>query len=263
MKIGKENNNNITDENVSKIIRKDENVAGSIDVNTSSPVPFWSDDPNVLFHKNYLFEFFPTNTMQYNQKLNAISRTIILITIFSFSYTRNLRILIASIITLFVIFYLHRYQTRLLKKRGEGFDDPILNDLFSGPQHIPPIDVFDSPTPDNPFSNVLVSDYSHNPNKKPAPPIYTKDAYEKTLENTKKMIQETNPNHPDITKKLFRSIYDNFQFEESLRPFSSTANSVIPNDQGAFMDFCYGSMVSAKEGNMFALTRNLSRHTNN
>ena len=48
-----------------------------------------------------------------------------------------------------------------------------------------------------------------------------------------------------------------------MRPFYSTANTTIPNDQGAFADFCYGSMVSCKEGNPFACTKQMaSRHTN-
>ena len=36
-------------------------------------------------------------------------------------------------------------------------------------------DVFDEPTSSNPFSNVLVSDYELNPEKKTAPPINHED----------------------------------------------------------------------------------------
>ena len=62
--------------------------------------------------------------------------------------------------------------------------------------------------------------------------------------------------------KLFKDLGDQYIFEQSLRPFNSTSSTTIPNDQGAFADFCYGSMVSCKEGNMFACARNLARHTN-
>jgi hypothetical protein len=51
-------------------------------------------------------------------------------------------------------------------------------------------------------------------------------------------------------------------FEQSLMPFNSNPNTTIPNDQQAFAEFCYGSMISCKEGNQFACARNLSRHTN-
>ena len=35
-------------------------------------VPFWSVNPNVLFQHEYMLEFFPVETMTYEQKLNAI-----------------------------------------------------------------------------------------------------------------------------------------------------------------------------------------------
>ena len=44
-------------------------------------IPFWSNDPTVLFNKDYIFELWPTTNMCYEQKLNAITRLIILIKI--------------------------------------------------------------------------------------------------------------------------------------------------------------------------------------
>ena len=39
-------------------------------------IPFWLNDPNVLFQQQYIFEFYPTEYMTYEQKLNTItSRT--------------------------------------------------------------------------------------------------------------------------------------------------------------------------------------------
>ena len=73
---------------------------------------------------------------------------------------------------------------------------------------------------------------------------------------------DLNPSQPDLADKLFRDLGEQYVFEQSLRPFYSTASSTIPNDQQAFAEFCYGSMVSCKEGNPFACARNLTRHTN-
>ena len=36
------------------------------------------------------------------------------------------------------------------------------------------------------------------------------------------MVQEANPDHPDIADKLFNDMGSNFEFEQSLRPFHST-----------------------------------------
>ena len=74
------------------------------------------------------------------------------------------------------------------------------------------------------------------------------------------MVDELHPEEPQISKKLYQSLDDNLTLEQSLRPFYSNPSTTIPNDQGSFADFCYGSMVSCKEGNPFACARNLVRH---
>ena len=112
----------------------------------------------------------------------------------------------------------------------------------------------------DPLSNVLISDYDYNPNKKPAQPSYTKEGKNSILEETKKTIQLLNEGHPDIEKKLFQDVTDNLELEQSMRQFYSTANTTIPNDQDSFVQFCYGDMISNKEGNQFAAVRNNPRH---
>ena len=82
------------------------------------------------------------------------------------------------------------------------------------------------------------------------------------LIQAKELVKNANPDQPDIADKLFKDLGEQLMFEQSLRPFHSTPNTTIPNDQGAFAEFCYGSMVSCKEGNSFACARNLPRYTN-
>ena len=81
-------------------------------------------------------------------------------------------------------------------------------------------------------------------------------------EEAKQLVVKSNPNQPDIADKLFKDLGEQYVFEQSLRPFHSNPSTTIPNDQQAFAEFCYGSMVSCKEGNPFACARNLTRHTN-
>ena len=112
------------------------------------------------------------------------------------------------------------------------------------------------------MSNVLITDYDYNPNKKPAPPSYNTNVNADILNKAKQLVSDLHPDQPNISDKLFKDLGEQFAFEQSLQPFYSTANTMIPNDQTSFADFCYGSMVSCKEGNLFACARNLSRHTN-
>ena len=67
---------------------------------TKTKIPFWSENPNIILQSNYLLEFFPTETMTYEQKLNAISRLVLLITLIGFIITKNIRIIVISVITL-------------------------------------------------------------------------------------------------------------------------------------------------------------------
>ena len=234
-------------------------------------IPFWSNDPNILFKSEYMFEFFPVDSMTYEQKLNAITRTVIVLSIIGFAFSRHIRTFIICGITIFAIYLLYYYHEQELYRKNmkkpslENFDtmaDPGID--YLNQKNIVPIsgNVFCEPTPENPFSNVLNSDIEYNPNKKPAPPAFNESVNATILQTAKQLVSNANPDQPDIADKLFRDLGDQLVFEQSLRQFTSNPSTTIPNDQGAFADFCYGSMVSCKEGNNFACARNLSRYQN-
>lgn len=220
-------------------------------------VSFWSENPNIILNTNYLFEFFPTETMSYTQKLNAISRFVLVLAIIGFILTKSVRLLIVTGITLFGIYLIYGHHTKSVRddKDLEGFGNLALDTLNDMNIPISP-NVFDKPSPENPFSNVLMNDYDYNPHKKPAPPIDKPEISDNILSDAKSMVQKLNPGQPNIADKLFRDLGEQFVFEQSMRPFYSTASTTIPNDQAGFADFCYGSMISCKEGNLFACARN-------
>jgi hypothetical protein len=167
-------------------------------------------------------------------------------------------------LTLGVIYLLHYYrQKECDKKLGkkEGFDNPALA-VIEKEGAMDRAGTFDSPSDTNPFSNVLIPDYDFNPYKKPAPPAFNAQTNRTILEQAKQLVMDQNPGQPDIAKKLFTDLGEQFVFEQSLQPFYSNPSTTIPNDQAGFADFCYGSMVSCKEGNLFACARNLDRYTN-
>lgn len=234
-------------------------------------VTFWATNPNIILDKNYVLELFPVDTMTYNQKLNAITRMVIILSIISFIVTKNIRMPIVSILTIGAIFFLHKFHTEKTiknqyKSNGEfnysreGFDG-IVSDLINDNTTSNTTDVFQDSTPTNPFANVMVGDYDYNPNKKPAAPSLSKKTNYKIIENAKRLVEEANPGQPDISEKLFKDLGEQLSFEQSLRQFNSTPSTTIPNDQGAFADFCYGDMVSCKEGNNFACGRNTTNYT--
>lgn len=212
---------------------------------------FWSENPNMLLHKDHILEFFPTEDMSFNQKLNSVTRIVLLMTLITFAYTRGGHILLVGAVSMFFIYMLHKY-------RSEGFAlSPNVSELVDITQSTPD-SVFQKPSPSNPMGNVLVTDYIYNPKRKPAPPAYNESVSANIVTQAKEMVKNSNPNNPDIADKLFKDLGDEYMFEQSLQPFYSTASTTIPNDQQSFTEFCYGSMISCKEGNAFACAKNNS-----
>jgi hypothetical protein len=235
--------------------------------NQSSPhqVEFWVNNPNVLFQKEYIFEFYPTETMSYNQKLNTITRVIIILAILLFLVTRNFWVIIVSAITIFSIYLYYKKdfnEKHILEEETEGYENPAQVFLKENGKPVPPnVDLFQTPDSKNPFSNILIPDYEYNPEKKNAPPCYNGTVNTVILEQAKNLVKEQNKGQPNIANKLFENLNEELNFEQSLRPFHSTANTTIPNDQTGFLDFCYGNAISCKEGNLFACARNTSHYT--
>ena len=218
-------------------------------------IDFWSTNPNILFKSDYLYELFPTDSMTFNQQLNATTRLVIILTIFLAIIYKNTRVVMVSLFTIFLIYVIHYYNNKM---ELENFEDPVKETLDE--HNVQTDDVFDEPTSSNPFSNVLITDYEYNPNKKPAPPSFNENINEQIMEESKKMVQEMNPDQPNISDKLFKDLGEQYTFEQSLRQFHSNPNTRIPNDQKSFAEFCYGNMVSCKEGNLFACARNKMNH---
>jgi hypothetical protein len=237
--------------------------------NENKPIQFWSENPNVIFNPEYIFEFFPTDNMTYSQKMNAATRTLLLLTAIGFIITQSIRLLIVSAITIFTIYVVYsetqksKIKNEKKKRNTENYENRnvAIDTLKQNGVSISP-NTFDTPSEKNPLSNVLITDYDYNPNKKPAPPSYNTNVNAEILTQAKQLVRDLHPDQPNISDKLFKDLGEQFTFEQSLQPFYSTANTMIPNDQSGFADFCYGSMVSCKEGNMFACARNLARHMN-
>ena len=223
----------------------------------------WFNNPLVLFKKGHINQIWPKGNMNKNEKINAITRLVITLTILGFLVTQNYNFLFTGIITLGVIvilYYAKEYKNETdgnntdseKKKLMEGFTNPrVYKSLKNN---------FTNPTNKNPFMNVLLPEIKDDPKRKMAAPAYNRVVEKEINEDTQNMVVSNFDNDPEIKKKLFSSLGDSFEFEDfGQYNFYATANTRIPNDQKGFADFCYGDMVSGKEGNDFALMRNNPR----
>ena len=218
--------------------------------------PFWINDPFILINKNQLTDFWPTENMSRNQKLNAISRMVIVLTLIGLLITQTFKILITGLITLAIIVILYLIQNKgPIPAKKENFAN--LNMISNN---------FSSPTKSNPMMNVVLTDYKDNPEKLEAAPAFYEPVENDINETTKEFIAEQFGGNIEETQKmkdkLFCDLGDNFIFNQSMRNFYATPNTTIPNDQTAFADYCYGDMISCKEQDPIACSRHNPRWTN-
>jgi hypothetical protein len=229
-------------------------------------IQFWSNDPTILFNKEYILELWPTSSMCYEQKLNAITRLIILLTILGYILTMSKRVLAVGALTLLVIFFLYKMRKqKLTKDMLENFEvqGNEVTGLFDNKpkSYINPVTLdevlrteFKEGNKKNPFSNVLLTQIMDDPERKAAPPAFNVDVDEDITKNVKRAVQMMNPGIKNTNKQLFGDLYQNFELDNSNRAFFSTANTRVSNDALAYGNYLYGAMPSAKEstpeGNM-------------
>ena len=224
-------------------------------------IQFWSNEPTVLFNQDFIFELWPTNDMCYEQKLNAITRLIILITILGYILTMSTRILVIGFLTLAVIFVLFKMRKQKLTKdmMKEGFfvEENNQPGVFKQKSKtiINPVtldsvlnDEFKEGNKRNPFSNVLLTQINDDPERKSAPPAFNVSVDEDITKNIKKSVQMMNPGIKNTNKQLYGDLWQQFELDNSNRVFYSTANTRVANDQGAYAQFLYNDLkYSAKE----------------
>ena len=229
-------------------------------------IQFWTNEPTILFNKYYIFELWPTNDMCYEQKLNSISRLIILLTILGYILSISKKIIVVGILTLLVIYVLYNMRKqKITKQMLENFDvqGNEVTGLFDNKSksYINPVTLdavlrteFKEGTKKNPFSNVLLTQINDEPERKAAPPSFNVDVSEDITKNVKRAVQMMNPGIKNTNKQLFGDIFQNFELDQSNRQFFSTPSTRVTNDQGAYAEFLYNNMPSAKEsspdGNM-------------
>ena len=218
-------------------------------------IQFWSNDLTILFNKDYILELWPTENMCYEQKLNSISRLIILLTILGYILTMSKRVLAVGALTLLVIFVLYTMRKqKVTKEMLEGFDSLKGNEV-TGMFDNKPKSIINPVTLDavlrtefkegnkkNPFSNVLLTQINDEPERKAAPPAFNPDVDEDITKNVKKAVQMMNPGIKNTNKQLFGDLYQNFELDNSLRVFNSTPNTRVTPDTGAYSQYLYSDM---------------------
>lgn len=203
--------------------------------------PFWESQPQILIDPNQLAKFWPTPQMTFVDRLNAMMRLSVYASLIMVLVTKNLNWLILMVFAALLIHMMWIYHPEgaesvqpftpeeLKKITGSNSVEQYAIDQRSG-------EVVQKPTQDNPFMNVLISDYADAPNRPPA----------------------ANPDDPEIKAeidRLFRrnlpqEMDDIFGRNNSQREFVTQPSTTIPNDRDTFARWCYASPSMCKDGKM-------------
>lgn len=181
---------------------------------------FWYDDYKILFTN--MDDFYPSYEMTLVEKLNAITRLALYISIILVLLTMNyIYFYIVITIGLFTIF-IYRMQKDNVEKFFNEYDKLTCN------ENKPCIE----PTTDNPFMNYNnITDSRYRP---PACTSYDDNSIKKNIEDK-------------FNYNLYRDVGDLYGKNNSQREFYTMPNTESVNDQTGFAKWCYYQGSTCKE----------------
>ena len=190
----------------------------------------WYQDPGHFINENNFKSFFPNRSQSFAEQLNSLMRLSIYFSLIVLLLKKDTKILFVVIFMGILTYFLYT-----INDKNDTTEKMFLNDknLYRD-KHSK--QVCYKPTHDNPFGNVLQSDYSHNPERAPACNITRKDVKRKV----NNLFEEG----------LYKDVGDIFSSMSSQRQFVTNPSTTIPNDQNAFAQFLYGDVnKTCKDGN--------------
>jgi len=191
--------------------------------------PFWFNQIDILYDKNYLLEIFPVKEYDIIRKLNAVTRFSIYYAVIVYLYNRNTNMfaipVIVAIVT-YCIWYKHK------DIQVNNFETQLMNDK---PVQEPYNYKCDLPTKDNPFMNPSFVDVGSDKELPKACSSYDNKGVQRKIET-------------NFNKGLYRNYTDIFGKENSQRQFFTVPGREGIPDQSAFAHWLYRTPDTCKEG---------------
>ena len=204
-------------------------------MDTNNSTVFWVNKPKILFKKNLITEISFNNNMSLEEKLNALTRFIILVSVVGYILLRQTSIILlgGTFISLIVLYYFYLNDFNGLKESLTLINlDGNKSNLEVG----------------NPLDNPLTTEFGTSLKQNEAP---NNEKNKDQITNVaKETVIDLNKDNED-NKKLFNDLETNYSFESSLRQFNSIPGSSLPNNQENFLEYCYGKLPSDKNINVY------------
>lgn len=209
--------------------------------------PLWADNPSILYEKKYLFEILPHKDFDFNRKLNSLLRLSIIysLIIVAFDRSKVSHLYIPFVVAISTYIMSRKYkqtnQTKVEKDlMSETYIDEQTNEELIQEDNIELVNEISKscrkPTKHNPFMNPKISDYNTTNDKQDACLSYNNKGIQRNVEDK-------------FNEDLYRDVNDIFGKNNSQRQFFTVPGRTIPNDQGGFARWLYGTPPTCKEGN--------------
>jgi len=193
---------------------------------------FWTKDINILYNRNHILEIFPSSSFDIIRKLNAIFRFSIYYSLLVFLYNRNnTNVFYIPIVVGILTYVVYK------KNNSIQVDDALIQSINGDKESVQNMDKSCRiPTKDNPFMNPELSDFGNNMEIKGACTSFDNKGIQKKIDEY-------------FDEGVFKEFSDIFNNKNSQRQFFTVPGRDIPNDQGSFAQWLYGSPPTCKEGN--------------
>jgi Ca2+/Na+ antiporter len=187
---------------------------------------FWSEDISVLYSASRASEFFPTQSMTKEEQLNAITRFFMYFSLTTALYKREVSFLGLLLVGFALTYYIYVMKISIMpeEKALEKYTQPVYQDTNCT-----------VPSEENPFMNVVVTDYGTGKDPLPACDV-----------NNPEVKKEMNKM---FEKNLPVDANDYFYNKHSQRAFFSNPSTTIPNDQLNFGKWLFSQQESCKDTN--------------
>lgn len=201
------------------------------------PTSIWFKQPIDFFRFSKLFEIYPSDDLDLDERLNAYLRLSLYAAILHYAIFQDVKIFSVVVIVMILTFVYYTsvkenyMQYDMLKDRGgKKGNENEAKDHFKGNVSC------QYPKDSNPFMNVLINEYVENPERKEACDI--DNVHVKDLIDDK------------YYSDTYRDIGDVFDRKSSFRNFYTMPNTTIPNNQEDYAQWLYGiNEKTLKEGN--------------
>ena len=189
----------------------------------------WFKDPQHFMTSHSYNIFFPSSEMNFVQQLNSLMRLSIYFCVIVFIVKQEPNIFFVLIFMGIFTFLLYSIDAKNTILKQSFLDENNLDENKITHEECM------KPSNNNPFMNVLMSEYVDKPERPKACDV--------TIDKTNKMINTA------FEYGLYRDVNDVFSKSASDRQYVTNPSTTIPNDREKLTDWLYKSGSTCKEGN--------------